>query len=127
MKLVQIYKCLCDETRLRILNLLGEGELCVCHVQAVLGMPQVKVSKHLAYLRRRGLVIVRRDGNWMNYRLPLSPSGELASNLACLQDCIRENAVFVRDRARLDAMRVAARKKESRCCGPGGRAKAIAR
>ena len=46
MSLVQIYQCLCDETRLRILNLLHEGELCVCHIQDILGEPQVKISKH---------------------------------------------------------------------------------
>jgi ArsR family transcriptional regulator len=94
MKLVQIYQCLCDETRLRILNLLGGGELCVCHIQSVLGEPQVKVSKHLAYLKRRGLVSAQREANWMIYGLPGRPSGELSANLACLQDCARENPVF---------------------------------
>ena len=54
--LVQIYECLCDRTRLRILHLLGQGPLCVCHFQEVLGEAQVKVSKHLAYLRARALV-----------------------------------------------------------------------
>jgi ArsR family transcriptional regulator len=105
MKLVRIYQCLCDETRLRILNLLGEGELCVCHIQDVLGEPQVKVSKHLAYLRGRGIVATRRSGNWMIYSLPRRPSGELAANLACLQDCTRENPVFRRDRGRLKGLR----------------------
>ena len=67
MGLIQIYQCLCDLTRLRILNLLTEGELCVCHFQEILGEPQVKVSKHLAYLRTRGLVLARKEANWVIY------------------------------------------------------------
>lgn len=100
-KLTQIYQCLCDQTRLRILNLLRAGELCVCHIQEVLAEPQVKVSKHLAYLRVRGLVAARREANWMVYRLPDRPSRELSANLACLQDCVTENPEFGRDAARL--------------------------
>jgi ArsR family transcriptional regulator len=56
MDLVQIYECLCDQTRLRILHLLSQTPLCVCHFQEILEEPQVKISKHLAYLRNRGLV-----------------------------------------------------------------------
>jgi ArsR family transcriptional regulator len=101
MDLIEIYQCLCDLTRLRILNLLNEGPLCVCHFQAVLGEHQVKVSKHLAYLRKRGLVETRRQGNWIIYRLPDRRPPELEANLRCLQDCIRENLVFKRDAALL--------------------------
>jgi len=101
MDLVQIYECLCDATRLRILNLLSQGPLCVCHFQEVLGEPQVKISKHLAYLRARGLVEVERQGNWMIYELPAKPSRELAANLACLQDCATEQAAYRRDLERL--------------------------
>ena len=101
MGLIQIYQCLCDLTRLRILNLLQQGELCVCHIQGVLGEPQVKISKHLAYLRKHGLVESRREANWMIYRLPAKPARELAANLACLQDCAAENAVFGRDAEKL--------------------------
>ncbi len=100
-ELVEIYACLCDLTRLRVLHILGQGPLCVCHFQAVLDEPQVKVSKHLAYLRARGLVEVTRRGKWMIYALPARLSPELRANLACLQDCVREHAVFRRDRARL--------------------------
>ncbi|MFH1496296.1 MAG: metalloregulator ArsR/SmtB family transcription factor [Verrucomicrobiota bacterium] len=102
-KLVQIYQCLCDETRLRLLNLLLRGPLCVCHLQAVLGEPQVKISKHLGYLKARGLVTARRSGNWMIYALPAerARSAELTANLSCLQDCVAENAVFRRDLSRL--------------------------
>jgi ArsR family transcriptional regulator len=101
MELVEIYSCLCDLTRLRLLHVLGRGPLCVCHFQAVLGEPQVKISKHLAYLRERGLVSCAREGKWMVYALPAGLSPELRANLACLQDCVRENPVFRRDLARL--------------------------
>jgi len=120
MKLVQIYQCLCDPTRLRILNLLGAGELCVCHIQEILGEPQVKVSKHLAYLRSRGLVASRRQANWMIYRLPERPPAELAANLACLQDCALEDPVFRGDLGRLRRLR--SRLGGPGCCAPAARA-----
>src|ERR1700678_2553023 len=116
MKLIKIYRCLCDPTRLRILNLLGGGELCVCHFQTVLGEPQVKISKHFASLRSRGLVEVRREANWMVYRLPDRPSAELSANLACLQDCVREDPVFSRDGARIRRLREGFRKSSPICC-----------
>lgn len=100
MRLVRIYECLCDETRLRLLHVLAAGPLCVCHFQAILREPQVKISKHLAYLRARGLVACERQGNWKVYALPAKPGPELRRNLACLQDCARENPVFQSDRAR---------------------------
>lgn len=101
MELVQIYECLCDRTRLRILHLLGQGPLCVCHFQDVLREPQVKISKHLSYLRARGMVQCERQANWMVYSLPAQPPRELAANLACLQDCAQEDPAFQRDLARL--------------------------
>ena len=99
MSLIKIYRCLCDPTRLRILSLLGSGELCVCHFQEILGEPQVKISKHLAYLRAHGLVESRKEANWVVYRLPTRRSRELSANLACLQDCVSEDPVFSRDLA----------------------------
>lgn len=104
MELLSIYECLCDRTRLRILNLLSKGPLCVCHFQSVLKEPQVKISKHLGYLRARRLVQAERRANWMVYSLPTKPSRELAANLACLQDCAKEEAVFQRDLARLRSL-----------------------
>ena len=101
MELIKIYECLCDPTRLRLLNILAQGPLCVCHFQEILREPQVKISKHLGYLRQRGLVEVERSGNWMIYALPARPSRELQQNLACLQDCAGENPAFRRDLARL--------------------------
>ena len=105
MDLIRIYQCLCDRTRLRLLNLLLRGPLCVCHFQEVLREPQVKISKHLAYLKGKGLVKAERCGNWMIYRLPEKREPQLQANLACLQDCLRENRVFREDLARLNKLR----------------------
>jgi ArsR family transcriptional regulator len=118
MSLVQIYQCLCDETRLRILHLLQGGELCVCHFQEILGEPQVKISKHLAYLRTRGLVESRKEANWMIYGLPAKPSRELTANLACLQDCVGENAVFRRDTEKRSKLEAKFKERSPICCAP---------
>ena len=101
MELVRIHECLCDRTRLRIIHLLLGGPLCVCHLQEVLREPQVKISRHLAYLRRRGMVAHERCGQWMIYRLPSKRGPLLEANLACLQDCAGEERVFRDDAAKL--------------------------
>ena len=111
MDLVQIYQCFCDRTRLRILNLLAQSPLCVCHFQTILAEPQVKISKHLAYLRERGMVKVERDQNWMAYSLPQKRAPELETNLKCLQDCVQSDKVFARDLKKLAAIR-------KNCCEP---------
>jgi len=119
---VEIYQCLCDETRLRLLNLLLQGPLCVCHFQSVLGEPQVKISKHLGYLKTRGLVTAKRSGNWMIYALPAerTRSVELKANLACLQDCAAENTMFKRDLTRLKKLDLAcAPEAVVEACGTG--------
>ena len=67
-----VFKALADKTRLRILALLGNNEVCVCHIHDTLRLPQPTVSRHLAYLRRAGLVDVRRDGVWMHYQVARS-------------------------------------------------------
>ena len=74
-QLEDAFKALADRTRLRILALLGNNEVCVCHLHDTLGLPQPTVSRHLAYLRESGLVEARRQGVWMYYRLatPKSP------------------------------------------------------
>ena len=113
MKLVQIYQCFCDPTRLRILHLLTQTPLCVCHFQDALGEPQVKISKHLAYLRARGLVATKRHGNWIIYSLPAKRSTELETNLRCLQDCASADPVFRKDLQRLARLRAT-------CCEPAG-------
>ena len=64
-----LFKALADRTRLRLLNLMSCGEVCVCFFVEVLGVSQPKISRHLAYLRRAGVVAARRDGKWMHYRV----------------------------------------------------------
>ena len=104
MNLIQIYRCLCDRTRLRILHLLKQGPLCVCHFQDILQLPQVAVSKHLAYLRRTGTVEARRHEQWMIYSLPAAPDRELDLQLSCLQDCVQTEPVFRADLQRLKSL-----------------------
>jgi ArsR family transcriptional regulator, arsenate/arsenite/antimonite-responsive transcriptional repressor len=105
MKLVEIYRCLCDETRLRIMHLLAQGPLCVCHFQSILNTPQVAISKHLAYLRRRGLVTAQRHEQWMIYSLLEPRPKELQLQIECLCDCVGENPVFKNDLRHLKTVR----------------------
>lgn len=102
--LIDVYKCLCDETRLRILHLLGLSPLCGCHLQPLLGVSQVNVSRHLGYLKRNGMVETTRHHNWTIYRLPDPPPRELELNLACLQDLAGEMPVFKADANALRAL-----------------------
>jgi ArsR family transcriptional regulator len=111
MDLIEIYQCFCDRTRLRILHLLTRSPLCVCHFQEILGEPQVKISKHLAYLRSRGMVTIERERNWIIYSLPERPADALERNLKCLQDCVQTDAVFKRDLEKLSKLRQS-------CCKP---------
>jgi ArsR family transcriptional regulator len=111
MDLIQIYQCFCDRTRLRILNLLTRSPLCVCHFQDILGEPQVKISKHLGYLRRKVMVGTKREQNWIIYSLPERRADELERNLKCLQDCVQTDAVFKRDMEKLS-------KLAKSCCKP---------
>lgn len=107
--LIEVYNCLCDETRLRIVHLLAQSPLCVCHVQDILGLSQVAASKHLAYLRKRGLAVSRRHEQWMIYSLPPERSRELDWQLRCLQDCLPGHPVFREDLQKFNAIR-------SDCC-----------
>ena len=118
MNLIQIYECFCDETRLRILNLLSHGPLCVCHFQELLNEPQVKISKHLAYMKTKGIVHCTRRRNWMIYSLPAKPGRELDVNLSCLQECVSTHPVFKQDlrRRRAMAAKLAWLKEEAGCC-----------
>ena len=102
-ELCRVYRCLCDVTRLRILNLLGEDALCVCHIQQVLGESQVKISKHLAYLKSHRLVESERRANWMIYRIADASNPILEENLKCLQDLSNEDPLFMDDLQRLQA------------------------
>ncbi len=116
MDLVRIYQCLCDLTRLRILNLLAQGPLCVCHIQDILREPQVKVSKHLGYLKTHGMVESRREATWRIYRLVARAPQELKRNLKCLQDCAREDPQFRRDLDRLRDLQAQGNDPSLACC-----------
>jgi ArsR family transcriptional regulator len=102
---MEIYQCFCDATRLRIIHLLTRGPLCVCHFQDILGLPQTKVSQHLAYLRKKGMVESTRHGTWRIYRLPAKAPLELKANLKCLQDCAPTDKRFRADLKALDKVR----------------------
>jgi len=96
-----VFKALADQTRLRILGLLLTGEVCVCDIHESLKIPQSKASRHLAYLRRSGLVGTRRSGLWIHYRL-----GRLADPvLAAIVDAVRHALSHV-DVVRKDAERL---------------------
>jgi len=103
-----VFRALADRTRLRILSLLGvREEICVCDLMRVLNLPQAKVSRHLAYLRRAGLVTGRRDQQWMHYRLLPARNPVHAKVLECLACCLSEVPNLRRDRERL-----------GECCSP---------
>ncbi len=72
------FKALADKTRLRLINLMGSDEICVCFFTEVISTTQTKISRHLAYLRKAGLVETRREGKWMHYRV-IEPDNEHAA------------------------------------------------
>lgn len=76
-----LFLALADKTRLRLLNLMREDEICVCYFTEVLGESQPKISRHLAYLRSAGIVSARREGKWMNYRIELPENQHAAKVL----------------------------------------------
>jgi len=82
-----LFRALSDRTRLRILNLLRAGEVCVCDLVEALGVPQPTASRHLAYLRRVGLVATRREGQWSYYRLTAARSQFEEKLRECLAQC----------------------------------------
>lgn len=109
----QLFRAFSDRTRLRILSMLrhakaGQGELCVCEIVGVLGVPQPKVSRHLAYLRRAGLVEARREGLWMHYRLAPARNQFHAKLLDCLVCCFDDVPQLARDAKKL--------RQSSGCC-----------
>src|SRR5438552_10981574 len=73
-----LFKALADRTRLRLISLIGDSEVCVCFLVAILKTSQPKISRHLAYLRRAGIVSARREGKWMHYRLTEPPDAHAA-------------------------------------------------
>ena len=97
MDVIRVYKCLCDAQRLRILNLLSRGPLCVCHLMEVLAVDQVKMSKQLQYMRKLGVLEVEKVAQWRIYRISDSPSPLLLENLRCLQSLSGEELPFEED------------------------------
>lgn len=104
-----MFRAFSDPTRLRILHMLGGGELCVCHIVDVLGVPQPTASRHLAYLRRAGLVAARKEGLWSYYRLARARTALHRKLLDCLGCCLAEIPALARDAKTLAAVR-------QRCC-----------
>ena len=105
--LTGVYAALADPTRLRILALLRDGEVCVCHLHASLDVPQPTASRHLAYLRKTGLVDARRDGIWMHYRLRPIDNPVVAAVVSAALHALSHTAVSVTDERRLQVARKA--------------------
>jgi len=97
----RFFQALGDRTRLRLLNLMGEQEICVCYFVEVLGQPQPKISRHLAYLRSAGLVAARREGRWMHYRLVMPQHEGAAQIFRQTLAWLKEEKAMQTDRARL--------------------------
>jgi ArsR family transcriptional regulator len=102
------FRALADPTRLRLVHLMSEQEICVCYFIEVIGAPQPKISRHLAYLRRAGLVAARREGKWMHYRLRVPRGPHAAAILKTTLDALKQSAEMLRDCERLNRA----------CCGP---------
>jgi ArsR family transcriptional regulator len=102
------FRALADRTRLRLLNLLGTDEVCVCFFVEILKTNQPKISRHLAYLRRAGIVDARREGQWMHYRVVEPVDSEAARILTDVMSWLRNDSEMQRDRDRLVKI----------CCAP---------
>ena len=103
-----LFKALADRTRLRLLNLMASGEVCVCFFVEVLGTNQPKISRHLAYLRRAGVVASRREGKWMHYRVNTPENVHAARVFNEVMTWLGEDRDMQRDRARMQTL----------CCAP---------
>ena len=99
-----LFRAFADPTRLRLISLLLEGELCVCDLCAVVEESQPKVSRHLALLRRANLVRVRSEGKWKYYAVADAPAGMRRTLLDCVRSCLRGTEVLKADLKRLGAM-----------------------
>ena len=103
-----LFKALADPTRLRLINLIGDDEICVCFFVEVLKINQPKISRHLAYLKRAGVVDARREGKWMHYRL-IEPADPFAARIFReVRSWLDNNAAMISDRTRLQRI----------CCAP---------
>jgi ArsR family transcriptional regulator len=106
--LERLFRALADRTRLRLINLMADQELCVCYLVEVIDAPQPKISRHLAYLRRAGIVLARRDGKWMHYKLVVPADPHAAAILKTALQALRQDKELQRDFQRLSRA----------CCGP---------
>ena len=106
--LALLFAALADRTRLRLLNLMNGKEVCVCYFVEILGQSQPKISRHLAYLRRAGVVAARRDGKWMHYRIVVPSHAGAARILRETLAVVREAKAMQADLARLGKA----------CCAP---------
>jgi ArsR family transcriptional regulator len=102
------FRALADRTRLRLLNLMKNDEVCVCFFVEILKLSQPKISRHLAYLRRAGIVGARRDGQWIHYRIIEPPDANEAKVLKDILEWLNKDPEMQRDRARLVQV----------CCAP---------
>jgi ArsR family transcriptional regulator len=96
-----LFRALADKTRLRLLNLIGRDEVCVCYFVEVLKTPQPKISRHLAYLRRAGIVGARRQGKWMHYRVITPNDPRAAHMLKNVWDWMANDREMKKERERL--------------------------
>ena len=106
-----MFRAFSDRTRLRILHLLLEGELCVGDLVRILRVPQPRASRHLAYLRRAGLVLTRRNGLWNFYRLAPANTAFQRNLVKCLRSCFHDVPEL-----EADERRAAAVQKSGGCC-----------
>jgi ArsR family transcriptional regulator, arsenate/arsenite/antimonite-responsive transcriptional repressor len=97
----RFFQALGDNTRLRLLNLMGDQEICVCYFVEILNQPQPKISRHLAYLRNAGIVTTRRDGKWMHYRIATPLNEGAAKVLQEILQWFKEEKTMQADRAKL--------------------------
>jgi ArsR family transcriptional regulator len=97
-----LFKGFADPTRIRILNVLAAGELCVCDLVDILRLPQPAVSRHLAYLRRMGLVIAARKGKFAHYRLARPENAVHGHLIDCARSCFAGVPSLDRERAHAD-------------------------
>ena len=96
-----LFKALADRTRLRLIALIGGSEVCVCFFVAILKVSQPKISRHLAYMRRAGIVSARREGKWMHYRLTEPPDEHAARIFREVRAALSEHPEMQRDREKL--------------------------
>jgi ArsR family transcriptional regulator, arsenate/arsenite/antimonite-responsive transcriptional repressor len=100
--LVTLFAALADPTRLRLLNMMDGREVCVCYFVEILKQGQPKISRHLAYLRRAGIVGARRDGKWMHYRIERPDDPKAASILDATLQSFKADKDMQADLTRLD-------------------------